>query len=136
MNYEPNTVSGIKELNVPLLTMIAEWLEEGAMPRGNVAGFSMRAFVDEDECGTACCIGGAAIAFTGLADKIEEMGGPLLAAASVLGIDDDEVAEELFLARYSGVEDLADIDPAWAARTIRRLIETGDVDWGATAPAA
>lgn len=143
-------------MNKERLTQIAEWLEEGAPIRGNVTGFNMECFITEEynenyqPCGTICCIGGAAVAFFGppelfqayaKGDHVREPAS--YAAGRYLDLSSDE-ATSLFYAsddfiggalvwREEREEDLLpDITTDWAARCIRKFIETGDVDWMGT----
>jgi hypothetical protein len=118
-------------VNIDKLTEIAEWLEAGAPERKGVTGFDMEQFLSDRGCGTACCIAGAvvqfdrAIPYATANEAYCEGGDPEDLALHLLGMD-METADELFYGR--GV-DLEDIDSAWAARCIRKLIETGRVDW-------
>lgn len=119
-------------MDIERLNIIAEWLEAGAPHKDGVDGFDMLSFIEETPCGTTCCIGGAAIQFFGDSDTSF----PDDHAQALLGLDSD-VADMLF---YGGMTwdgrgeavPLEDITPAWAARCIRKLMETGEVDWVGT----
>lgn len=105
-------------------------------------------------CGASCCIAGAAIEFFGkpqyLYDDLliegdrdpkdtgndNEISAPWYRvktmAGQLLDIDPEE-AEDLFTPNFRWGGDLTDYnDPAWAARTIRHLLATGEVNWAAT----
>lgn len=107
------------------------------------------------ECGAACCIAGAACQFFGDVETlyrlywedhyVSEFDDGDMAQLDWLPISDearvllgltDAQAEALFVPTSSPQhleKSLRDFnDPAWAARTIRRLIETGEVDWMAS----
>lgn len=105
------------------------------------------------DCGAVCCIAGAAVQFFATdQEKLERH------AAFKIGLEEDdedepldwrvvfdqaqdllelsrEQAAELFVPGNGGeITDYAGTlhsynDPAWAARTIRHLIATGEVDW-------
>lgn len=145
-------------MNKKRLEKLAEWLEGGAkhkrltfrMDRGYV--FETKDF-DPDkptDCGVACCIAGAAMQFFApvetakrVAREYKDYGwledqrgldfdgksGIGERAAELLNLTPEQahhlfVPSRLFLSDYN--------DPAWAARTIRHLIATGEVDWEAT----
>ncbi|MCK9361772.1 hypothetical protein M0Q28_06150 [Patescibacteria group bacterium] len=82
------------------------------------------------DCGTVACIAGTAVA-------LGKLSGTFGAAAEWLDIPYDKVGQELF---YPGdasgirVRDWALITPAHAAAVLRRLAETGRVDWTAVLP--
>lgn len=115
------------------------------------------------DCDTSCCIAGAAVQFFGgdarltrsaesaqertdlgflREDGFTESGWLSIsnAAADLLDLDGDDFycSEKLFEPQQWFGGELEDFnDPAWAARTIRHLIATGEVDWNATrAPVA
>lgn len=132
-------------MNIDKLTEIAEWLEAGAPERDGVVKFNMKNFIVPEGCGTACCIAGAVVQFSSAlpfrSSKHFYVESPLSirdAAESLLGLDYHE-SEELFYAPSvlekfedelpHGADALDMITPAWAARCIRNLIETGKVDW-------
>ena len=106
-------------------------------------------------CGTTCCIAGAAIAFErpdyvamnirssaalwGDDEEGDEVD-VLDPARDLLGLTEDQ-ADTLFIPWNCDRSDQQEavpapwessISPAWAARTIRHLIATGEVDWKAT----
>jgi len=117
-------------MNIERLTVICEWLEAGAPHKDGVDGFDMRALVRYTPCGAVCCIAGAASQFFG--GKGESF---FIQAANLLELD-CKTAERLFYAFNGSPEegriDPATITPAWAARCIRKLIATGEVDWVGT----
>lgn len=130
-------------MNIDRLTEIADWLDQGAPEKAHVTKFDMANFIEDagkpnSGCGTACCIAGAAIQFSraipfeSYSQAMESTDldeGFVDEAASILDLEIDQ-AEALFYARNTG--DLRSISPAWAARCIRKLIATGEVDWVGT----
>lgn len=143
-------------MNIDRLTKLAEWLEAGA-PHERIR-FDMRegiAFDPEQfsprdlaNCGTSCCLAGAAVQFFGSAQRLSDDGAlwghfsgvPKLGwpdvrdeAMELLNLE-SPVADDLF--QPIGVADFDDEylwffnDPARAAATVRKLIATGEVDWG------
>lgn len=148
-------------MNKRKLEQIAKWLEAGAPHRGNIVGFNMEYFrtlqvLSTDnvaswrrgdslrpgetvpaDCGTVCCIAGAAIQFNedSKSPKNVDPIDNFATAKQLLGLSYWQ-ASALF---YGEVQDedgdtvsavrLDRITPAWAARCIRKLIETGEVDW-------
>jgi hypothetical protein len=148
-------------MNIERLTTIAEWLEAGAPERDGVKHFDMsqgmmfvesvsqqeRADITSEKimaCGTVCCIAGTACAFfndpKSLIDKallnldwswlVEGVSWMRVHshARELLGLS-DEMAQELFMPR---VGQLHEYTADHAARCIRRLIGTGEVDWEGT----
>ena len=134
------------------LDQIACWLEAGGDGQRR---FDMRVgleldkkpnwFRSPDDCGTTCCIAGAAVSM--FAERISwskrrhrEVNTGLLFAARVdwpqvrcrardlLGLSAAQ-AEELFLP--DGYR-TGKIDAAWAARCIRHFMATGEIDWAGT----
>jgi uncharacterized lipoprotein YmbA len=121
------------------LTELAVWLEASAPETSGVSEFNMMVFIERPrahDCGTACCIAGAAIQFA--QDKpfsydewLETPANPFQWASTLLDIDylqasllfhcEDEYGEVVASQR--------EIDSQWAARCIRKLIDTGGVDW-------
>lgn len=148
-------------MNKRKLERIAKWLEAGAPHKGRIAGFDMEHFRKEitengpryeyynflrpneepERCGAICCIAGAAVQFE------QDSRSPSKAlngvqrgtayddlAADILGITNRQ-AKMLFFAEDEDGEqlwDLSSITPAWAARCVRKLMETGEVDWRGT----
>lgn len=110
-------------MNIERLTQIAEWLEAGAPHRGGVAGFDMRYVTSTTDCGTVCCIAGAANAF------FDAHLGMSVNAARRLGINRMQ-SLELFMPDGYTLE--GKYSAAHAARCIRKLIATGEVDWHGT----
>lgn len=120
------------------LIEIAEWLESGCAYKG-MGGFDMRSYMDPyAECGTTCCIAGAALAFNRGARRVfAEDGDPVDQAGAILGLNFNE-ARALFHAfncprgsqyNTSQWHEFSEITPDWAARTIRHFLATGDVNW-------
>lgn len=133
----------IQEMNVELLTRLAQWLETDAPHVAGIVQFDMIAFIEPYGCGTACCIAGSALQFhraeiglLPLNDSDEINGCPERRAAIVLGLRRD-VAYGLFFGNnigttHIGYVPLDIIDAAHAARCIRKLMATGTVDWTGT----
>lgn len=114
-------------MNIDRLTTIAEWLEAGAPRRDGVDGFDMRAWRDPfASCGTTCCIAGAAVEFFGNGGRDDIA----YTAARLLGLEELPWMR-LFIPAFRKAR-IGDITPAWAARCIRKLIATGEVDWEGT----
>jgi hypothetical protein len=130
-------------MNVERLVAIAEWLEAGAPERDGVSGFCMESFQQERSCGTVCCIAGAANSFwSPLKNQIDTRdlksdSYPLATrAAELLGVEFGPLplqglAWDLFMIEGDDFL-MRRITPAWAARCIRKLIATGEVDWTGT----
>lgn len=119
-------------MNIERLTEIAEWLENGGGRRGDIAYFDMTTFGDPSSCGTACCIAGAAALLYGGIDPASLAAVDSI-AESVLGLTPAQGGDLFWVDAVNFSEiDLEDITLAWAARTIRNLIATGEVDWNAT----
>jgi hypothetical protein len=136
------------------LTTLAEWLEAGAKHErikfDMTTGITLEPVDDHDlknvaSCGTSCCIAGAAVQFfspaslAGVTKNLDrdddlEITWPWVAERAQFLLDlGDDTADMLFQpADHFGGHLSNYDDPAWAARTIRRLIETGEVDWNAT----
>ncbi len=110
------------------------------------------------ECKTSCCIAGAAVQFFSEAQELVDLfrqHGPVeydmwgdaddnsldwrvifARGKELLGLTHEQ-ALDLFTPDNNGVTPTSFNlgfynDPAWAARTIRHLIKTGEVDWEAT----
>ena len=130
-------------MNIERLNIIAEWLEAGAPHKNGVVGFYMPVFFREDnECGTIACIGGCAVQWWGdeklLKDywKHKEKEN----VANLLRLDVDTANALFYPDSYPEDRDgkgpllnrLEEVTPAWAARCIRKLMETGEVDWVGT----
>lgn len=81
--------------------------------------FDMSDYIYTAECGTVACIAGwTYLTYGGCGDPYSE-------ARNLLGLDEDR-ADALFLPYGC---DWEDITPAHAAQTLRKLAETGEVDW-------
>jgi hypothetical protein len=121
-------------MNIELLTKIAEWLEQGGDEQAFGFGFNMRDYFHNDDpdaetdtepfCNSTCCIAGAAVA---LSRSLKVSGAYQTLGAQALGLD-ELTSMRLFHAPGSGQE-LRDISPQRAARVVRHLIATGNVDW-------
>lgn len=142
-------------LNIAALDRVAKWLEAGApctaTPGGvPVTGFDMSrgVAIDAEGCGTVCCIAGAACQFEGVTNAAAgimladdrtgyELGwwganGVAMQAQEILGLTSEQ-ADSLFTPiGYNSDEwedDYRPLTAALAARVIRHLIATGDVNW-------
>ena len=138
-------------MNKERLLEIAEWLESGAEPKCGVIEFDMSTFgsvlkrtpIRRHICGTAACIAGTAVMwehgpskgmkliFDTSRTRAEHPG--FTEGKKLLDLTHEQ-ATKLFLAiRRSGAHIyFAHIGPRWAARCIRKLVETGEVDWDGT----
>lgn len=142
-------------MNIERLTEIAEWLEQGAphRPRSNgatgVTGFNMLHYAMNDvgtDCGTACCIAGAANAFHFDSEGQDWQDYWLDSAAmarELLGLSRPQ-SDALFYPRdwngdvgvrneltydTDGSPNWDCISPQHAGRVVRHFIATGVVDW-------
>lgn len=138
-------------MNIELLTKIAEWLEAGG--KHEKKSFNMETGIrfhitdlnlkdDINDCRTSCCLAGAAVQFGGETAKVYDNDGSvdnykpevnfgLVAdeAQELLQLSEEQ-AEDLFTPNNRLGKSLSYYnDAAWAARTIRHLIATGEVDW-------
>lgn len=120
-------------MNFGALEREADWLERGADPT-ELRGCAFR-MVDwlENWCGTAACIGGG-IMVREIPDSVYFCGAE---AREICGLTLEQ-ANELFIPDIA--DEYGDIDAAWAARVIRKLVDTerergpgaGVVDWEGT----
>jgi len=128
-------------MNREMILRVADAIEAAAKPEAKPEiGFNMGSFYSDDAyeedrtghaCGTTACIAGWAMSLEGVPLKsIEVM--PFETAvrlgAEVLGIDDLEIAGELFSTSDPRL-DLDRITPSQAVSVLRHLAGTGDVDW-------
>lgn len=135
-------------MNIELLDRIATWLEAGA-PHESGISFNMNylyssnageAWIDgemvEQDCGTACCIAGAALQFGGKPDLInpddfdadqDERG--FEEAAKLIGMEYKDAHALFYPEETSPFDHYEEITPEYAARVVRKLIKTGEVDW-------
>ncbi len=147
----------MKKHKVPMnkrrLAAIARWLEAGAPHKKNVVGFSMLDGIVVHEvkktaketlsCGTTCCIAGAAVQFFNDPEnfvrtyanpsvylgerKVLSWGATVNEAQELLGLGYSKARELFIPAERAKLEQYN--NPAWAARVVRGLIATGEVDW-------
>lgn len=125
-------------MNIERLETIAEWLEVDAPHTDGSHGFNMDGFLVDNsvdyagrDCGTVMCIGGAAVQFFGNTShySVEHE------AAFLLDLDKEQ-SSQLFYPeglRQHFEDDLGwdwnEIKPQDAAKVIRHLIKTGEVNW-------
>lgn len=129
-------------MNKERIIQLAEAIEQGTLLAGpERLGFNMNYFstpmswFNQDfarrDCGTVACIAGHAAAISsGSVTSFSE-------AAEWLGLPYDETAVELFFPGDSSginVPSWSKITPAHAGAVLRRLAETGRVDWTAVLP--
>lgn len=139
-------------MNVERLNEIALWLEGGAKhvdANGNQVVFDMeKIWLQTPSCGTVCCIAGAALQFYNNARALAKEDGygdifiatdfgvmstsTVDEAAALLGIDEVRARRLFEPHEFSYVDRASEIDASWAARCIRKLITTGEVDWLST----
>lgn len=153
--------------NIPRLTRLAEWLEAGAMHETMTfdinTGITIKASTynrdEPTECGTSCCIAGAAVQFfdkggyddmvrnfpvdpeypddhdenslswTKIFANARDLLGLTTDQAALLFVPDNDPEKPSIFAWSDELEKYN--DPAWAARTIRHFIATGEMDWEA-----
>ena len=114
------------------------WLEDGAPHKfDGLEGsfkFNMGEFITTslNTCGTTCCIAGAIYAYS---KRLNGNDHPLFGACQMDGIfeidglsDYSKPLYRLFYADGSGIE-MEYITPQEAAITLRKYLETGEVDW-------
>lgn len=115
------------------LQPVLDWLEAGAPHKTTGFGFNMGHFnLNDHTCGTVCCIAGAVQQFNKLpepntGDAIEDC----RVIAKAIGLTAEQ-ASVLFMADgycHSSHEFMADVPPEEAARTLRRFMETGEIEW-------
>lgn len=143
-------------LNIAALDRVAVWLEAGAPHTATPGGIPVTGFdmsrgvaIDGKGCGTVCCIAGAVCQFEGVTNaEVADMlatgegnwrelgwwgtGGVAMQAQEILGLTSEQ-ADSLFTPiGYNSDEwedDYRPLPAALAARVIRHLIATGDVNW-------
>lgn len=131
-------------MNKQRLSEMADWLEKGAPHKHiefNMSCFMYPKLIDQNKdatkdniCGTICCLAGCATQFyhpeafdyRTFLDQIEYFG----LAKDALDLTYRQ-AKDLFYprSRCGRGFNMQDITPFWAARTIRRLMKTGKVNW-------
>lgn len=134
-------------MNRELLTQIAEWLEAGAPHKAGISQFNMNKLIDTASytnspnpihgCGTACCIAGAAIQFTQEnknlppMDRLPAISANWQQAGELLRLQDDLAYALFFGENLEGkwIVDLEEVTAKDAAKVIRHLLATGEVDW-------
>ena len=142
-------------MNEERLIEIAEWLEGGAkhahatfnMKKGLVVTEKAWQEGDIAACGTSCCIAGAAVSFfsddaakSRLGNARTSFCGPNYDRIELGWITVSEEAARLLGLPYGLASILftppnfegMNITPAWAARVVRKLVATGEVDWEGT----
>lgn len=139
-------------MNIELLTEIAEWLEAGApheteqakgatfhmdYVKKNINELYVTAYANLMEndwitpsCGTVMCIAGATLQFSGIELNHFNMSKDMIKAGEILELDTVKY-QTLFEPWDYYKIGAEDITPAMAAKTIRNLIETGEVVWPA-----
>lgn len=137
-------------MNKLRLNRLAKIMENWQQPFDFGMDHGLRVLIDEDDnvCGTACCIAGTAVMLmdpTAAREFIEDardtaighesnygeapfFTGLFEIATDLLELTDDQ-ASELFTPSNVESDSWRDITPAWAARCIRKLVATGEVDW-------
>ena len=139
-------------MKTELFAPVLAWLEAGAPHTPEGIGFNMGHFVEPDEgdfdlntCGTACCIAGAVQQFNGLPLPDGEPWAQIKEIGGAIGMTEDQSLRLFFAADklvsneglswpaagslLPGKDDLSDITPQRAAKTLRHFMETGEVVW-------
>lgn len=109
-------------MRIDRLNQLADALKNG-LPG---VKFDVADWLEIRGCGTTACVAGHAIILAGLAgspEAIEDLPRFSTTAQEWLELDDED-ANELF---YGGIGVLA--TAPMAARVVRRLAQTGEVDW-------
>lgn len=131
-------------MNIDRIIQLAEHLEKGARVEGVIDAFDMCEFKSLGHCKTVGCIAGHAMAlfapdrfrrprtidtireaFKKEARRLLEISRP---TAEALFTPDETHGFE----SYKGLEDgwrYEDVTPGGAAKVLRNLVETGEVDW-------
>jgi len=129
-----------KTPNVSILEEVADWLEAGAKHTvDHPINFDMQYFHRNTDCGSVACIAGAIVQFNDNGDlntldslsimrKARSVANLTIEQSDFLFAPADDPNQlEPYHIHYEN------IDPQWAARTIRHFIKTGVVDWVETA---
>lgn len=109
-------------MNKRRLGILARWLEAGAPHKGGVDKFNMNNWKVVSKRETTCCIGGAVQTWWGMHCPIERYE----AVGKILDIGACAAGK---LCRPETLTNWHKISPQWAARTVRHLMATGNVDW-------
>ena len=90
--------------------------------------FDMASF--SNECGTAACIGGYAVAqYSPVLWQTRDLVAIRHEAQRLLGLVDDEQSGQMFAPWFYGWSFETDITPAMAAATLENYALTGKVEW-------
>ena len=119
------------------LIEVAEWLEAKTPMKAGVNDFDMRHWVEQNECGTSCCLAGAIVQFDQAAKGLNT-----LTDGDVSEISEGAANEYCEIGDYAGdlcglnpaeaqslFRENMDATPADAAVTIRRYLSTGKLYW-------
>lgn len=120
-------------MNREMILKVADAIETAGAPEAQPAlGFNMGDWISNQlidnsghDCGTTACIAGWAVSVSGR-DVANYNGEIRSDAEHILGLDYD-TAEELFV----NYPIFSSPSPSQAAEVLRRLAETGVVDWSA-----
>ena len=85
---------------------------------------------DRYKCGSPACIYGYACLLAG--EKINKEN-DIIHLNRLFDLGDEGQAEEIYIAVKNHIS-LDEITPEWAAAMLRKLVETGNVDWAGTKP--
>lgn len=122
---------------------VLAWLENGA-PHVDLDGraidvFDMSCGIENNSCGTACCIAGALVQFNSTNARIGELDDNwyfiLQDALRISGIEFEKTALQLFAVdNEQGIsfkeDDIREYaTPAQAAIVLRHFLDTGEVNW-------
>lgn len=122
----------IGTMNLARLDALATWLESGAPATGGVSGFDMEIFRhDFTDCGTICCIAGTTNIWFGDGAARDETHNEdaWRQARDLLGVDSEQAQSLFYCNTMHNAFPMKRITPDWAARCIRKLMQTGKVDW-------
>jgi hypothetical protein len=119
------------------LIEVAEWLEAKTPMKAGVNEFDMSHWVEQNECGTSCCLAGAIVQFdqaakgnaTLIDGDVSEIGPEVANQYYDIGDYAGDLCELNPAEAESLFRENMDATPADAAVTIRRFLSTGKLYW-------
>lgn len=117
----------IDTLNVPAVRELADLVEKQKHDGiGEESGFNMSRY--RHGCGSPACIAGWALWMEYPGDDFDWVEDVAEEAGKILGIDEYEDQMHLFLG-HEFIGDLQKITPSDAAKVLRNLADTKEIDW-------